>query len=206
MSLAIAVVQPAAGSGELRRLAASILSERRFRAAPLAQPFRPELHKVGHWLSDVFSFGGHAPGGIGIFWLVLAAVVLVVAVRGARLSLTRLAPADRARGGRGGAAASGDEDPRELERAADTAESGGAFAEAIRLRFRAGLVALGARGAIEYRSSLRTAEVSRRLGSVDFDVLAATFERIVYGGASAGASDAAAAREGWRRVLARAPK
>jgi hypothetical protein len=93
------------------------------------------------------------------------------------------------------------EDPRTLERDAAAAEAGGAFAEAIRLRFRAGLLALGARGAIEYRASLRTAEVSRRLSSVDFDLLAATFERIAYGGGDASALDAAAAREGWQRVL-----
>jgi hypothetical protein len=205
MSLAIAVVQPPAGSGELRRLAASILSERRFRGAPLAQPLQPELRKVGHWLSNIASLGGHFPGGAGVFWLLLAAVVLVVAVRGIRRSLGQLATAERGGDGTSGAVSSG-EDPRELERAADTAERGGAFGEAIRLRFRAGLMALGARGAIEYRSSLRTAEISRRLASVDFDLLAATFERVVYGGASAGEGDAAAAREGWRRVLGRTRK
>jgi hypothetical protein len=136
-----------------------------------------------------------------VFWGVLGGIVLVGAVLGARTRLRRLAPADRELGG---VKAALGETPQELERRAAAAESRGAFAEAIRLRFRAGLLALGSSAVIEYRPSLRTAEVSRKLRSEDFDALARTFERVAYGGGDAAAGDVAASREGWKRVVTEA--
>jgi hypothetical protein len=94
------------------------------------------------------------------------------------------------------------EDPAVLERGAEEAEARYAFAEAVRLRFRAGLLRLGARSAIEYRPSLLTADVARRLQSPEFDRLADTFERVTYGRATAEGADAAEARDGWRKILA----
>jgi hypothetical protein len=189
-----------AGSDELRHLAASILSERRFRGAPLGQPLHSELHQIEHWLAGIASAARHFPGGAVVFWAVLAALVLSAAVWLTRRSLSRLAPAPPA--GHAALAGRGGEDPRALDADADAAEQRGAFADAVRLRFRAGLLALGARGAIEYRSSLRTVEVSRRLESDEFDGLARTFERVAYGDGTASETDATAARDGWRRVLA----
>ncbi len=76
------------------------------------------------------------------------------------------------------------EDPDELERAADAAERAGRLDDAVRLRFRAGLLRLGSRGAIRYRPSVTTGEVRRVLGSDTFDELARTFEAVAYGGQS----------------------
>ena len=57
------------------------------------------------------------------------------------------------------------EDPDALEREADAAERDGDLDRAVRLRFRAGLLRLGDRGAIHYRPSVTTGEVRRTLDS-----------------------------------------
>lgn len=133
-----------------------------------------------------------------VFWAAVGAAVIAVSVILARHRLRRLAPSDAVVvSGR----AAPSETPQALEREAVNAESRGNFGEAIRLRFRAGLLTLGARSLIDYRPSLRTAEVSRKLRSSDFDSLAGTFERVAYGGGEAGEADVAAAREGWKRVM-----
>jgi len=136
-----------------------------------------------------------------VFWGVLAGAVIVLAVVGARMRLRRLTPAEAELRGVPRAQA---EAPQALERKAAEAEARGAFAEAIRLRFRAGLLTLGSREVIDYRPSLRTAEVARRLRSRDFDSLAQIFERVAYGGSQGDAADAAGSREGWKRVVAKA--
>jgi hypothetical protein len=118
----------------------------------------------------------------------------------------------RARGQTVSGAAS--EDPAELERAADAAERAGQLDVAVRLRFRAGLLRLGNRGAIRYRPSVTTNEVRRVLGSETFDELARTFDAVAYGGRDAGPPDVDAARrefafglalglEQWRQALVR---
>jgi hypothetical protein len=167
-------------------------------------PVRPVLRQVGRWLRWLGDRAPDVPGGPVVFWGVIGAVVLALAAVMTRRSLRRL-------GGRAGEhardTASKDRpanDPEALERAAAAAESNGAFADAVRLRFRAGLLGLDARTLIEYSPSVRTAQVARRLRSREFDTLAATFDRVMYGGAVAQASDAEAAREGWKRVLAAA--
>ena len=76
-------------------------------------------------------------------------------------------------------------DPDALERAADAAQERGAFDEAIRLRFQAGLLTLGDRGRLDYRPSLLTGDARRALHSDTFDRLAATFERVAYAHAPA---------------------
>ncbi len=91
--------------------------------------------------------------------------------------------------------------PAALERDAIEAERRGEHELALRLRFRAGLLRLDERGAIELRPSLPTGEVSRKLHSDDFDRLAADFDSVVYGGRPAEAEDVEAARRGWDSVL-----
>ena len=98
------------------------------------------------------------------------------------------------------------EDPDELERAADDAERAGKLERALRLRFRAGLLRLGDRGAIRYRPSVTTSEVRRVLGSETFDELARTFEAVAYGGRDAEPPDLDTARREWPRVVAGATK
>jgi hypothetical protein len=180
------------------------LGARRF-GAPLAPSLaQPVLRELRRWLRWIGDRAHDVPGGPVVFWAVIGAAVLALAARMTRRSLRRLGASALQEDAIGAAAAS--EDPRALERAAAAAESEGAFAEAIRLRFRAGLLSLGARAVIDYSPSVRTAEVSRRVRSREFDTLAATFDRVAYGGAAAQASDAAAAREGWTRVLAGASR
>ncbi len=98
-------------------------------------------------------------------------------------------------------AAARDEDPRALDRRADAAEAAGDLEAALRLRFRAGLLRLDERGAIEFRPSISTYEVRRALHSEDFDALAATFDDVVYGGRPPEDEDLAAARERWPAVV-----
>jgi hypothetical protein len=92
----------------------------------------------------------------------------------------------------------------DLERAAAAAERAGDFERAVRLRFRAGLLRLGDRGAIDYRPSLTTSEVRTLLGSETFEQLASTFEHVAYGGRPAGPPEAADARAEWPRVVKQA--
>src|SRR5207253_451373 len=148
---------------------------------------------IGRWL-------GLVPGW---FWLVVlglvvaaVAAIAVIASRRRRRGVTR-APAGKPLV----TAAEDSEDPSELERAADAAERDGDLARALRLRFRAGLLRLGDRGAIRYRPSVTTGEVRRTLTSRRFDDLAGTFEAVTYGGRSAERPDVDASRREWPSVL-----
>ena len=98
-------------------------------------------------------------------------------------------------------AAAVDEDAAALERAADEAERAGDLERAVRLRFRAGLLRLGDRGAIRYRPSVTTGEVRRALASARFDDLAGTFEAVTYGGQVADPPAVESSRREWPRVL-----
>jgi Domain of unknown function (DUF4129) len=177
--------------------AASILSAQRYHKPPLPDPIGTVVSKAAHALGRLAS---RTPGGPVVFWLVLGAIVLALTALGARAMMRRLDPA-----GQTAARAIRDdsEDPGRLERDAQAAEAHGAFAEAVRLRFRLGLLLLGSRRIIEYRPSLLTTDVAQRLRSPQFDALASAFERITYGGTPAAQSDATAAREGWRSLLER---
>ena len=178
-----------------QRRAAAILTASQYSKAPVPDPVNNALHDLAKALSRL---ANGTPGGPAVFWLVAGALVLGLATLGARRMLRRLDPVAQAAAA---AARSAGEDPTALEQAAQAAEQRGAFGDAIRLRFRAGLLLLSARRAIEYRPSLLTADVAKRLRSPQFDALAASFERVAYGGAPAAESDAAAARDGWRALL-----
>ena len=201
MSGFAAAVDPAAA----RQAAHDILSGRQYRAAPTPRPLRKQLnwlgdrlHKPIDWIGSLLS---HIPG------VVLLAIAFVVA--GVAIAFVVAKVRDRAgspdarRRGRGSAAEE-PEDPDALERAADVAEHEGRLDDAIRLRFRAGLLRLGDRGAIRYRPSVTTNEVRRVLGSEAFEELARTFDAVAYGGRDAQPPDVDAARREWPRVVASA--
>ncbi len=192
-------VDPAAA----RREAQHILSDRRFHASPAPRPFRGPVQWVGDRLSSLFHWLAPVPlwVWIAIGLGLLVAIVLAV-VRAAQRRVTH-APAGAPRGA---PTEDESEDPDVLERAADKAERDGDLARAIRLRFRAGLLRLGAHGAIDYRPSLTTSEVRRALGSDTFNELARTFEAVAYGGTLAGGADVDAARRNWPRVLSESKK
>jgi hypothetical protein len=92
-------------------------------------------------------------------------------------------------------------DPQELERMAAAAHDRGDHAEAIRLRFVAGLLRLDAAGRIEFYPGLSNALVSAELADDTFDRLADQFDRVVYGRRPATADDSAAAEADWRQLL-----
>ncbi len=202
----------AAPPADYRQLAHQILAEDRFRAPPLPRPLHGLLDALGGALAPIGRAVGRAfaavagilPGGTATE-SVLLGVVVVAAAAGATARLTgrtlsdRVA-AERRRPGRPEAL-----DGAALEAAADAAERDGRYDQAVRLRFRAGLLRLDELGLVVYRPSLATAAVSRRLRSPIFDALARRFEEIAYGGQPAEAADAGRAREAWPRVLTEAP-
>ena len=195
---------PAVDPDAARRDAQHILSDRRFRSSSTPRPLRGPLRWLGDRIESVFGPIGRWLGLVpGWLWLVglglVVAAVAVVAVIASRRRRRRVA---RAPAGKPLVTAAEDsEDPSELERAADAAERDGDLARALRLRFRAGLLRLGDRGAIRYRPSVTTGEVRRTLGSARFDDLAGTFEAVTYGGRPAGHPDVDTSRREWPRVL-----
>ncbi len=181
--------QPSPGSA--RVLAGALTANQSVHPVSFSDPLTSLLRR----LHLHFSFSVHGLSGL---WGVAAVIVLLLAGLGARRAIRRrgsLPDASSLRPGRER------EDPQALQREAEAAEQRGAFAESIRLRFRAGLLLLGAGSAIDYRPSLLTGEVARTLRSEQFDALAASFERVAYRDQSAGPDEAAAAAEGWRRLL-----
>jgi hypothetical protein len=190
-----------------RASARDILGGRQFRVSHTPRPLRKPLNwlgdrlsSIGHWFGRVFS---HVPTAL-LFILALAVVGLAIAYIVSKVRANRGAAVARARSGDLGGARL--EDPDELERAADAAEQAGQLDIAVRLRFRAGLLRLGNRGAIRYRPSVTTNEVRHVLGSESFDELARTFDAIAYGGRDAESPDVDAARREWPRVVAGANK
>lgn len=203
-ALLAARVAQAVDPGAARRAAQHILSDRKFRSTSTPRPLRGPLRWLGDRLGTVFGpigrFFGLIPGPVWILVLIATvAVIVVLAVRARRRPATR-APSTTPKRSRGGIEDE-EEDPDALERAADEAEHDGDLARALRLRFRAGLLRLGDRGAIRYRPSVTTGEVRRTLGSATFDDLAGTFEAVTYGGRTAEPPDVERARRAWPRVL-----
>ena len=88
----------------------------------------------------------------------------------------------------------------QLRRAAERAEQAGDLAEALRLRFRAGLVELDDRELIELRPALTNRELLRTVPSPTLAELVDGFEAVAYGGRPAHEEDLRSARDGWPRV------
>lgn len=93
------------------------------------------------------------------------------------------------------------DDPSELEARALEADQAGDHAEAIRLRFVAGLLRLDAGGQIEFYPGLSNGTISARLDDPTFDRLAAQFDQVVYGRKSAGQQDSIQAASDWLTML-----
>jgi len=92
-------------------------------------------------------------------------------------------------------------DPVALERDAHRAERQERWEDAVRLRFRAGLLRLGARREDLHPDMTPNHVVARRLGSEPLERLSARFDEIVYGAADATAEDAEAQRRDWPEIL-----
>lgn len=203
------LVSASPDSAQLRRQARSILAERRFHATRLPRPLHGFFASVARSLKPIeraierffAKLVTLVPGGGFVLWPVLAALVLLAALALTRRSVRRRARAEQTRESGRHALITSADDPDELELRADEASHAGDLDLALRLRFRAGLVRLDARKAIELRPSLTTGEVARALRSPVFTRLAASFDEVTYGGRSASAAEIEAARSGWPRVV-----
>jgi hypothetical protein len=190
-----------------RRRAEAILAEGRFHVAAIPRPLHGVLHAIGsaleaplHALEElVEELASGIPGGSVTVWAVLAAVVLAIggllATRGARRALAD----PRAGHPSGGATRS--ITPADLERDALASERDGDHAEAVRLRFRAGLMRLSERELVADAPATVNSEVSRTLRSHRFDTLARRFDEIAYGGRPAAAEDVELSRREWTELL-----
>lgn len=200
LSLLIGATDVAQPSGNPRADAKQILSESRFHEKEVRGPFKGILERIADWLPSFDWLDDLLPGGPGVMWIVLAAVLAVVVFLVSRRILSgRVREAGRAAAQ---AAAERAADPKALDREADEAERAGDLELALRLRFRAGLLRLDRRGAIAFRPSISTREVRGALRSDEFDGLAATFDDVVYGGRDAATEDVEQARERWPDVIA----
>lgn len=195
--------QPRGGASDARARARELLDDRRYTGTDVPRPFTGALRWLGGRLEPVVAAVGRLldriPGGRALGWTLLALLVLGVGAAATRIAVRRGAGRSGAgrREGRGLRA----DDPAVLERAAEAAEREELWEEAVRLRFRAGLLRLDRGEVIAYRPSLTTGEVARALRSPEFDTLGREFDTIAYGGRVAQARDAEAARTGWRAVL-----
>jgi len=192
-------VAPAA---ELRASARSILS-----GSEYDSPEGVRGESVQEWLVDrIFRYLPDPVARLltsGWFWFTLGLLALLlvlrVAIRTSRRRAQHFSPDTTGEGtGHVGVSAA------EMESAAAAAEARGQLDEAVRLRFRAGLLRLGDMGVIRYTDSISTFSVGSRVASSDFDAVARTFDRVYYGKLGADQGDVDDARERWPRVLASA--
>ena len=152
--------------------------------------------------------GGDLLSGLGVpLWLAVAIAVAMIAAgaligRSAARRRVHESPGELPVGEEPGSGT----DPRTLERRADEAERRGDFAAAVRLRFLAGLGRLDARGALRLRPALTAAGAARELRSERLAGLARVYDEVVFGGRGARREEVVQAREGWRAVLAEAPR
>jgi len=191
-----------------RSRARRLLAEERFHEPSIPRPLRGLFLWLGAGLAPVVqaiedmvdALAALLPGGRPVGLTLLAAAVLLafaaLASRTLRLRSRRLAAvtAPERDGERGPS-------PAQLERAATDAERAGDLSLAVRLRFRAGLLALEEQGTLSVRASLTTAAIASRLGSSEFKAVASSFEEVAYGDRAADHADVEVQRTGWPKVL-----
>lgn len=198
--------QAPAGAPDARRAARDVLADGRYRNRSLPRP----LHGVFAWIGDRLApiwrwiarrfegISGGLPGGSVTLWALLAGIVLaataLLAIRSAarrQSTLARSGPAARTGELMG---------PAQLLEQAARAEARGDLDEALRLRFRAGLLDLDRRELIELRPALTNRELLGAVSSSTLGGIVAGFESVAYGGRPAHDEDLALARDGWPRV------
>jgi hypothetical protein len=206
---------PANYSSEVRREARGILSQPPFThtASRTPAPFAGVLHAIGHgvwwlighplswlWHHGLLPVFREIHGGLGNWWPVPAiAVALAVGGLAAWLLLRRRAriaakaPPPELKIER--------EDPAELERAAAGAEQRGELELAVRLRYRAGLNRLEAKGIISNRFSRTDGQLRLAVRDPLFDDLADRHQSITYGSQPASPGDVEMAKDAWPKVL-----
>ena len=190
-------------SDAARSDAENVLDGRRFQPSQVPRPFKGILTTIGRWLEPVVDPLGRLWERITGSLPAQIALVVVVFVVAAAISLRlvgRRSPRALSRSPSLGIDTEG-LDPDTLEREATSAERSGDLDRAVRLRFVAGVLRLDRAGAITYRSSMTTGQLTSMLRSAPFAELAAAFDEIAYGGRPADELDVRAARSTWPRVL-----
>ena len=205
---ALAQDVPARGGGPApaaaRAQARDVLDQRRFQATKVPAPLRDVRERIGaalrsagrplesafRWLAE------QVPGGRAVVWVLLATFVLA--------SAALFAGRAGARRQHAGAGAGAPDEERvsaaRLRQDAERAERRGDLDEALRLRFRAGLVELDSREMIELRPALTNRELLGAVPSPTLAELVDGFEAVAYGGRAADEDDVRGARDGWPRV------
>ncbi len=193
-----------------RHAATAILAEGRFHQPSIPDPLRGVVSWVGNAAVDPFNAIGHlvahlgnvVPGGVASVWAI-AAVLLLFAVW---LLLVRRARSQIGQALLELAAEGRPQTPAELEREASGAERAQRWDDAVRLRFRAGILRLGERLELESTETVPNHMLGRRLQSRRFDSLAERFDEVAYGAGSATAADAEQQRREWPQLLDEADK
>jgi hypothetical protein len=188
-----------------REAAQSILSQRHFHPPPVPNPLHGVLVWVGRAISDpvgainrlVGNAGRDLPLGVPGIWAAAGVLVVVLsALLAVRRARTKLDHAKK------GPATAGGPRPAELERAAERAERDGNWEQAVRLRFRAGLLRISERERLRYPDTTPNHVLARALGSEPLEGLVGRFDEIVYGGEEATMADAEDQRRLWPGVIA----
>jgi Domain of unknown function (DUF4129) len=197
----------AGGPEGVRQAARAILDEHRFHGAAVPRPLHGVLQAIGQaldsplrLLEDLFGeLASVIPGGAVGTGILLGSIALALAIVATRQRVGRRLQAAGHATGPG--ATAGAPSAAELERAAAVAERERRFDEAVRLRFRAGLLRLADRELVPFEPSMSNVAIARALRSQRFERLARSFDEIVYGGRSAGTEDVDAARSEWPMLL-----
>ncbi|MDQ4096236.1 MAG: DUF4129 domain-containing protein, partial [Actinomycetota bacterium] len=187
-----------------RRRAEEILGQTKFEERDIPRPFKGVLDAIGRGLERagdwLYELADDITGGNPrwLLWALLVAAAVLGAFVARRLIRRRVKRARELQ-----LDLAGDEglDPDELEARADEAERGGRLEEAIRLRFRAGLIRLSRAQVIPAQPSLTSGDVARYLRSRTYEEVAATFDEVVYGRRDPHPQDVERTRTGWREVL-----
>jgi hypothetical protein len=192
--------------GAAREQARDVLAQRRFQRTKVPSPLRNVRKRVGEALRSAGRPFAAAlrwvaqtvPGGRPVLWALLATAVLALAAFLAGRSGARPDEAD------GRDDACGDAEQRmsaaRLRQEAERAERRGDLEEALRLRFRGGLVELDARQLIKLRPALTNRELLGAVPSPTLAELVDAFEAVACGGRAADEDDLRSARDGWARV------
>lgn len=148
-----------------RREAGAILEDRRYRGTDLPKPLAGVVDWIAERLGpfrDAFdAVAARIPGGRSALWTIISGFVVALAALVA-WTVSRRGVPGAAAGGFVRMSADLDSDPAGLERMADEAERAGDLEQALRLRFRAGLLRLHRAKVIALRESLTTREVDRK--------------------------------------------
>lgn len=186
------------------RAAEAIVAEARFHQPSVPDPLHGVVEWVGRAVTDPFNAIGHLvshvgrvlPGGVAGAWAVGAALLLfavwLLVARRARFQLGQAL--EELTGVR-------PDTPAELEREAVRAERAERWDDAVRLRFRAGILRLGDRLELQSTETVPNHTIGRLLRSRRFDLLAGRFDEVAYGGDEATEADVEQQRSEWPKLL-----